>query len=46
MKRIEVYHHGRCHHLDYREPLRLSARLDFTDNPTNLYGVAPPIRRR
>lgn len=41
MKRIEVYHQGRCHHLDHREPLRLSARLDFADNPTNLYGVAP-----
>lgn len=41
MKRIEVYHRGCCHHIDHREPLRLSARLDFADNPTNLYAVAP-----
>ncbi|AML56183.1 N-formylkynurenine (Aryl-) formamidase [Serratia rubidaea] len=41
MKRIEVHHRGRCHHIDHREPLRLSARLNFADNPTNLYGVAP-----
>ncbi|RAX07477.1 cyclase family protein [Photorhabdus bodei] len=41
MERIEVHYQGRVHHIDHREPIRLSTRLCFADNPVNLYGVTP-----
>ncbi|MEX0633370.1 hypothetical protein M8494_20245 [Serratia ureilytica] len=46
MKRIEVYHHGRCHHRDYREPLRLSARQTSPITRPTFMAWPPPIRRR